>query len=130
MLSIDTTAVAGVQGYVQSGINVFTALFLIVQTVARIWPTPKHEQIQSWFGKILNLIFLYSKTAPEKTEQQLRAENIDMVPLAQMERNAVDANSALKDSAQAVEIAADAVLASAKALRSTRTAKAKKEQAK
>lgn len=122
MVTVDTAAsIPGtLQGSINAGLNAAMGLFILIQTIARIWPTPKTEQITSVAGKILNFIFLHSKTITGSQTGTDTAAPSDGGLLADVAASddvaAPAADTSASDAAKAVMSAADAVKAAAEAL--------------
>lgn len=119
MIAVDTAAAAipGVTGSANAALNGLLGLFIIVQTVARFVPTLRHSEVTSWFGKILNYIFLYSKTytKSETTMSLDQPQNdVDAIPVdTATDPVPCDAATAPDNDAamRAITAAADAVVA-------------------
>lgn len=122
MIAIDTVAAqaSGPVGTVNSVLNGVLGLYVVVQTLARFIPTLKDSEINSWAGKILHYVFLYSKTYT-KSESGMDSQAGAQQPDAQayVEQSAQDAvpeqpvqQSADYDSAmRAISAAAETVVA-------------------
>ena len=125
MIAVDTAAAVapGAMGSANAVLNGLLGLFVVVQTVARFVPTLRHSEVNSWFGKALNYVFLYSKTytksqtgtdiapagddvtqvVPAAGDQSLEPAPADTTAFAP----AVDGDAAMR----AINAAADAVVA-------------------
>lgn len=132
MIVVDTAAAAvpGVVGGANAALNGILGLYIAIQTLARFVPTLKHSEINHWFGKILNYVFLYSKTytksgtgesedvaAPDTVDATTCESDVAVeVPTSSdtYQAQSTSPESALDSAGRALSAAADAVVAASK----------------
>ena len=83
-----------------------STVFLFIQTIARVVPTKQHDKIDSVIAKILNWIFLYSKTVQDKLNDKsavvINDSDSDLVKEIKQAQIATDKIDAVISSAEDV----------------------------